>query len=110
MGPLSTGEESILVVIDYYSYLFEIAILKSTTSAKVIEAFAPMFARFGFKVSLRTDNGPQFISEEFEAYLGTNCIEHRNVARLWPQAKEVTSQNCLSLKCLRITHLGRKNC
>ena len=28
-----------------------------------------MFARFGFPLSLRTDNGPQFISAEFEAYL-----------------------------------------
>ena len=47
----------------------EVAILKSTTSAKVIEALAPMFARFGLPFSLRTDNGPQFVSVEFETFL-----------------------------------------
>ena len=37
LGPLPTGE-SILVVVDYYSRFLEVAILKSTTSAKIIEA------------------------------------------------------------------------
>ena len=59
---LPTGE-SILVVFDYYSRFLEVAILKYTTSAKIIEAITPMFARFGVPFSLRTDNGPQFVSE-----------------------------------------------
>lgn len=109
LGPLPTGE-SILVVIDYYSRFLEVAILKSTTSAKVIEALAPMFARFGFPFSLRTDNGPQFVSEEFEAYLRTNGIEHRKTTPLWPQANgEVERQNRSLLKCLQIAHLEGKN-
>ena len=33
-----------------YSQFLEVAIMKSTTSAKVIEALVPMFARFGFSV------------------------------------------------------------
>ena len=57
LGPLPTGE-SISVVVDYYSRFLEVAILKSTTSAKIIEAITPMFARFGVPFSLRTDNGP----------------------------------------------------
>ena len=109
LGPLPTGE-SILVVIDYYSRFLEVAILKSTTSAKVIEALAPMFARFGFPFSLRTDNGPQFVSEEFEAYLRANGIEHRKTTPLWPQANgEVERQNRSLLKCLQIAHLEGKN-
>ena len=109
LGPLPTGE-SILVVIDYYSRFLEVAILKSTTSAKVIEALAPMFARFGFPFSLRTDNGPHFISEEFEAYLRANGIEHRKTTPLWPQANgEVERQNRSLLKCLQIAHLEGKN-
>ena len=51
--------------------------MKSTISAKIIEAITPMFARFGFPFSLRTDNGPQFVSEEFEAFLRTNGIQHQ---------------------------------
>ena len=43
----------------------KVAILKSTTGAKIIDAISPMFARFGAQFLLRTDNGPQFVSEEF---------------------------------------------
>ena len=46
LGHQPTGE-SILVVVDYFSRFVEVAVLKSTTSTKIIEAFAPMFARFG---------------------------------------------------------------
>ena len=58
LAPLPTGE-SVLVVADYYSRFLKVAILKSTTSTKIIEAITPMFARFGVPFSLRTDNGPQ---------------------------------------------------
>ena len=109
MGPLPTGE-SILVVIDYYGRFLEVAILKSATSAEVIGALAPMLARFGFPFSLRTDNWPQFISEEFEAYLRTNGIAHRKTTPMWPQANgEVERQNRSLLKCQQIAHLEGKN-
>ena len=109
MGPLPTGE-SILEVIDFYGSFLEAAILKSTTSVKVIEAPSPMFARFGFPFCSRTDNGPEFISEEFEAYLRTNGIEHRKTTPLWPQANgEMQRQNRSLPKCLQIAHLEGKN-
>ena len=68
IGPLPSGE-STLVVVDYYSRFCEVAILKKTTRADVIKAISPMFARFGIPYSLRTDNGPQFVSDEFEKFL-----------------------------------------
>ena len=84
--------------------------MKSTISAKIIEALTPMFARFGFPFSLRTDNGPQFVSEEFEAFLRTNGIQHQKSTPLWPQVKgEVERQNRSLLKCLQIAHLEGKN-
>ena len=42
-GPLPNGE-SIFVLVDYFSRFVEVAILKSTTSAKIIEAISPAFA------------------------------------------------------------------
>ena len=93
LGPLPTGE-SVLVVVDYYSRFLEVAILKSTTSTKIIEAITPMFARFGVQFSLRTDNGPQFVSEEFQSFLKARGVEHRRTTPLWPQANgEVERQN-----------------
>ena len=78
--------------------------------AKVIEALAPMFAKFGFPFSLRTDNGAQFVSEEFEGFLRTNGIEHRGTTSLWPQANgEVERQNRSLRKFLQIAHLEGEN-
>ena len=109
LGPLPTGE-SIPVVVDYYSRFLEVAILKSTTSAKIIEAIAPMFARFGVPFSLRTDNGPQFVSEEFESFLQAHGVAHRRTTPLWPQANgEVERQNRSLLKSLQIANLEGKN-
>ena len=91
------------MVVDYYSRFLEVAILKSTTSAKVIDAITPMFARFGVPFSLRTDNGPQFVSEEFyESFLQAHGGEHRRTTPLWPQANgEVERQNRSLLKYLQ---------
>ena len=109
MGPLPSGE-SILVVVDYYSRFFEVAILGKTTSAEVIKAIFPMFARFAIPYSLRTDNGPQFVSDEFEKFLTTNGIEHRKTTPLWPQANgEVERQNRSLLKCLQIAQVECKD-
>ena len=58
LGPLP---REYLVVVDYYSRFLEVAILKSTTSTKIIETITPMSARFGVPFSPRTDNGPQFL-------------------------------------------------
>ena len=105
-------QETILVVVDYYSRFLEVAILQSTTSAKIIEAeaIAPMFARFGVPFSLRTDNGPQFVSEEFESFLQAHGVTHRRTTPLWPQTNgEVERQNRSLLKSLQIANLEGKN-
>ena len=75
LGPFPGGE-SILVVVDYYSRFFEVVVMKSTKSHDVIRALNPIFARYGYPFSLKSDNGPQFVSEEFEAYLRENGIQH----------------------------------
>ena len=64
------------MVVDYYSRYFEVVVMRSTTSHKVIVALMEMFARYGFPHSLKSDNGPQFVSDKFETFLQTCGIEH----------------------------------
>ena len=109
LGTLPNGE-SIWVLVDYFSTFVEVSIVKSTTSAKIIEAISPVFARFGLPFSLRAVNGPKFVSGEFKAFLGMHGNEHRTTTPLWPAANgEVERQNCSLLKCLQIAHLEKKN-
>ena len=86
MGLMPTGE-SLLVVVDYYSLYYEVVIMHSTTTEKIVDALSRNFARFGFPHSLKLDNGPQFLSEDFQSFLQESGIEHRTSPPLWPQGK-----------------------
>ena len=43
--------------------------MHSTTASKTIEALREVFARNGLPEQLVSDNGPQFIAEEFQLFL-----------------------------------------
>ena len=107
LGSLPSGEY-LFAVVDYYSRYFEV--VKSVTSRKMIECLEMMFSTHGIPLSLKTDNGPEFISEEFESYLEENDIERRTSTPLWPQANgKIERQNHSLLKALRIAQAERKN-
>lgn len=74
--PLLFGEY-LFAVVDYCSWYFEVAAVKSVTSRKMIKCLETLFSTHGIPLSLKTDNGRQFIPEEFESYLEENDIEHR---------------------------------
>ncbi|XP_022796124.1 uncharacterized protein K02A2.6-like [Stylophora pistillata] len=108
MGPLPS-EEYVLVVVDYYSRYFEVDILTSMTSTKVIESLDKIFCTHGLPKSLKTDNGSQFVSDEFQRFLETNDIEHRTSTPLWPQANgEAERQNRSLLKALKIAKAEKR--
>ena len=77
-GPFPTGE-SLLVCEDACTRWPEVVILKTTTSAVIISHLKRIFAAQGIPMTVVSDNGPQFISEEFEAFLRDYGITHRKV-------------------------------
>ena len=78
LGPMLTGE-SILVVIDYYIRYFEISILRSTTSEKIVETMTKLFVTHGLPLAICTDNTAKFTSETFKSFLREHgFIHHRN--------------------------------
>ena len=108
MGPLPTGE-SLLVVVVYYSHFYEVGILRSTTVDIVIDFLGPVFTRFGYPSSLKSDNGLQFVSQVFKDFLVEHGIEHRTEPLLWPQANgEVERQNRTLLKALKVAQVEGK--
>ena len=109
LGPMPTGEY-LLVVIDYYSRYYEVEILMSVTASQIISRLEKIFAVHGLPVTITSDNGPQFRSEEFECYLVDNGILHRKVTPQWAQANgEVERQNRSLLKSMRIAQAEGKN-
>ena len=71
LGPLPTGE-SLLVVGDYFSRYFEVVVMKSVTSERVIRNLDQIFVRHGLPLTITTDNGLQFVSEDFKSYTSEN--------------------------------------
>ena len=62
----------------------------------MIAALSDIFARFGFPHSLESDNGPQFMSEEFRRYLRENGIEHRLELQIVSEMLQVnTESSCI---------------
>ena len=61
-------------------------------------------------ISIVTDNGPQFISDEFRKFMENEGIQHRTTTPLWPQANgEIERQNCSLLKRIRIAQIEKKD-
>ena len=62
LGPMPTGE-SLLVLVDYFSRWVEVDVIKSTSSEAIIKCLDRQFSRHGVPTTLRSDNGPNLVSE-----------------------------------------------
>ena len=109
LGPLPSGDY-IFVVVDYYSRFFELRVTKSTTSEKITSMLTDIFTTHGLPRTMKTDNGPQVVSEQFRNFMEENGIEHRKSTPLWPQANgEVERQNRSIMKRIRIAQAEGKD-
>ncbi|XP_022806125.1 uncharacterized protein K02A2.6-like [Stylophora pistillata] len=73
-----------LVVVDVHSGWPEVIPVKSTSSSSTIEILRDLFARFGIPEQIVSDNGMQFVSEEFKAFVRSNGIHHITSAPYHP--------------------------
>ena len=62
--------------IDYYSSFPEVAITRDITSKSIVKILMNIFARHGYPEEIVSDNGPQFISQEFRRFLSSKGIKH----------------------------------
>ena len=75
-----------ILAIDYFSEWPEVATCSTVISGAVIEFLNRLFDRFGLVEEIVTDNGSQFTSVEFKAYLKALGIRHSLVALYAPQS------------------------
>ena len=69
---------------DAHSKWPEIVEMNSTTSQRTISELRKMFAAHGLPQQLVSDNGPQFISDEFATFMKSNGIKHIRCAPYHP--------------------------
>ena len=73
-GPVSG--QMFLICVCAFSKWPEVVMMQSTTSERTIEALREIFSRNRLCIQLVSDNGPQFISDEFQKFMKTNGIKH----------------------------------
>ena len=84
-GPFPSGDY-LMVVLDEYSRYPEVEIISSTAASSVIPRLDSIFARQGFPMVVKTDNGPPFKGHEFAKFAETCGFRHRKVTPLHPEA------------------------
>ena len=65
-----------LLVTDAHSKWLEIVEMTSTTASRTVEELRKLFSSYGLPEQLVTDNGPQFVSDEFARFIRLNDIKH----------------------------------
>ena len=51
--------------------------MSSTTTQATLDQLRSVFARWGIPQQLVSDNGPQFVANEFERFLSLNNVKHQ---------------------------------
>ena len=67
-------------MVDYTSNFWEVDRMNSTTKTSVFKQLKSHFARFGIPYVIVSDNGPQYVSEEFRTFAAKWDFEHQTSA------------------------------
>ncbi|XP_049279424.1 uncharacterized protein K02A2.6-like [Anopheles funestus] len=105
-GPVAGA--MLLVVVDAHSKWTEVRVTHSTTTAATIAILDDLFASYGAPVTVVTDNGPQFVSEEFKTFLQRSGVKwHKTSAPYHPatngQAERYVQTVKKALKAMNTT-------
>lgn len=105
VGPLprsKSGFSFILLVSDMFSKFVHLQPLRSATSQSTIKCLEEhIFLQFGTPRFLISDNGSQFVSREFKAFLQSYDVKHWLTARYHPQANSAEAANKTAETCIR---------
>ena len=77
-----------ILIVDYYSRFIEVIKLTTTTSKSkaIIDALRSTFSRYGIPEVVMSDNGPQYSSNEFDAFAKLYNFQHSTSSPLFPQS------------------------
>ncbi|XP_039200408.1 uncharacterized protein K02A2.6-like [Crotalus tigris] len=95
-----------LIVVDSHSKWLEVIPVSTTMTARTIQVLRGIFAPHGLPDILVSDNGPQFTSSEFQAFLQANMIRHATSAPFHPASNGQTERMVCTTKdaLKRLTH------
>ena len=87
-----------LVAVDAHSMWPEVVEMSTTTATQTVAVLRKMFAANGLPEQLVSDNGPQFVSEEFASICQFNGIKHIRVSPYHPSSNGLAERFVQSFK------------
>ena len=89
-----------LLVVDYFSRYPEISKLSTTTLQGVINALRPLFARHGVPEILRSDNGPQYVSQEMTKFSVDYGFQQITSSPHYPKSNGLAERTVQTIKTM----------
>ncbi|KFD59941.1 hypothetical protein M514_07281 [Trichuris suis] len=86
------------VIVDAYSKWLDVIPLRNTLSATIIKHCRRLFATFGLPRYIVSDNGPQFVSEEFTTFCRSNNIVHVRTTPYHPKTNGLAERAVRTFK------------
>eukprot|EP00794_Sanderia_malayensis_P014552 gene14552-16054_t len=87
-----------VIVTDYYSGYIEIERISDTTSPSVISKLKKIFARHGIPQELFSDNGPEYIANEFTCFSREWDFKHTTSSPYFAQSNGLVERSIQTVK------------
>ena len=87
-----------LLTMDSHSKWPEVIEMSQTSTSQTINVLRALFSRYGLPQQIVSDNGPQFVSEEFAAFMRSNGIKHTRCAPYHPSSNGAVERFVQSFK------------
>ena len=86
-GLFTYKRQDYIVIVDYFLNFIEMNQLRDTSSRTTIKVLKTHFSRHGIPDVLVSDNGPQYVSEEFQAFAQEWEFRHVTSSPHYPKSK-----------------------
>ena len=96
-----------LLVTDAHSKWPEILEMPSTTSTRTIDKLRQSFAAYGLPEQVVTDNGPQFVSQDFANIMKLNGIKHIKTSPYHPASNRAVERLVQTFKKAMMSKLQK---
>ncbi|PIK53373.1 hypothetical protein BSL78_09735 [Apostichopus japonicus] len=95
---VSIQDQDVLKVVDAYSKWIEAVRVNNATANATITVLRRLFATYGLPETIVSDNGTQFVSEEFAQFLSSNNIEYAETAPKHPASNGLAERAVQTVK------------
>ena len=89
-----------LLVVDYYSRFWEVVKLRNMTVENLIIKMKKIFSRHGIPEMVKSDNGPQYVSKQFQQFATNWRFKHTTKSPRYPRSNSLAETMVQSLKRL----------